>query len=190
MFLRLQISQSASTRNEEFNSNPCRPMVSPSRRGKTAFCKTNCRLPVIVQSPRGRTTFCTTNCRLPVVKQSPCAKTTFCKTNHIAPTRPRPLWIPAFAGITLAFRRPHKRMKITARRGWYSEWWSHLSPPLLDSSFRWKDEFGGRGDDPGGYFHSNDDPGDLWGSVALSKPRNIIFVPMTTRETIFTPMTI
>ena len=23
-----------------------------------------------------------------------------------------------FAGITMALRRPHKRMKITARRGW------------------------------------------------------------------------
>ena len=27
-----------------------------------------------------------------------------------------PLWIPAFAGITMALRRPHKRMKMVVRR--------------------------------------------------------------------------
>ena len=65
-------------------------------------------------------------------------------------TRPTP-WIRApyrgtghaFAGITMALRRPHKRMKMAMRRGFAIVWWSCRSPPLLDSSFRWNDETGG-----------------------------------------------
>ena len=29
---------------------------------------------------------------------------------------PQPLWIPAFPGITMALRRPHKRLKMVGRR--------------------------------------------------------------------------
>ena len=54
---------------------------------------------------------------------------------------PSPLWIPAFAGIQRALRRPHKRMKMMVRRAVFSiVWWSYPSPPLLDSSLRWNDE--------------------------------------------------
>ena len=44
------------------------------------------------------------------------------------------------AGIIMALRRPHRRMKIGRRRVVLSiAWSSNPSPPLLDSSFRWND---------------------------------------------------
>ena len=44
--------------------------------------------------------------------------------------RTLPLWIPAFAGMTVALRRPHKRMKMAGR----------LVP--VDSRFRGNDGVG------------------------------------------------
>ena len=45
------------------------------------------------------------------------------------------------AGITMALRRPRKRMKLVRRRAVFSiVWRSYPSPPLLDSSLRWNDE--------------------------------------------------
>ena len=51
-------------------------------------------------------------------------------------------WIPAEAGITVALRRPHKRMKIVGRRA-FACCMAVLphSPPLLDSGLRRNDEW-------------------------------------------------
>ena len=47
-------------------------------------------------------------------------------------------------GMTMTLRMRHKGMKMGRRRVVLSiVWWSHTSPPLLDSSFRWNDEMSG-----------------------------------------------
>ena len=47
-------------------------------------------------------------------------------------------------GMTMTLRMRHKGMKMGRRRVVLSiVWWSHPSPPLLDSSFRWNDEMSG-----------------------------------------------
>ena len=74
-----------------------------------------------------------------------------------------PLWIPAFAGITMALRGPHKRMKIAGCRvGFSIVWWVYPSPPL-DSGFR-------RSDESGVYFHSNRSCRAAAGTPRYEKP--------------------
>ena len=61
---------------------------------------------------------------------------------------PHPLWIPAFPGITMALRRPHKRLKMVGRRpvqrgrtsgahwaGDEPQRYNPLSPPLWIPAF-------------------------------------------------------
>ena len=51
---------------------------------------------------------------------------------------PPPLWIPAFAGITMALRRPHKRMKMGRRVSFFHRLVALPLPAPLDSGLRRK----------------------------------------------------
>ena len=52
-------------------------------------------------------------------------------------------WIPAFAGITMALRRPHKRMKMVGRRvGFFHRLVGLPLPTPLDSGLRRNDDWG------------------------------------------------
>ncbi len=86
-----------------------------------------------------------------------------------------PSWIPAFAGITIALRRPHKRMKMSGRR--VSKVRERAAPPVennpqrhnplpapLDSGLRRNDGWGA------GITGAR----EWWDSKSRSQTRNII----------------
>ncbi len=87
------------------------------------------------------------------------------------PSIPHP-WIPAFAGMTMALRRPHKRMKIAGCRGSlagktlrrYGVPHPWTPAPYLGTGHA----FDRRSDELGVYFHSNDGTGKSNGSRLFS----------------------
>ena len=83
-----------------------------------------------------------------------------CRCTSLARTLPLPFWIPAFAGNANGLAKATQGDENwTAPGGFSTACGCRPTPPLLDSSFRWKNEFGGRRVDNLGYFHSKDEFG-------------------------------